>query len=102
MHGRLRGRASKPLEAVNSLRKGGGMKVRRGFGGTTLVLLSLAGSACLPGQTWVETHGPVDPARTLPLAAEPQRALLPEQYIWTANDAAAVADGARYVQHNQT
>ena len=78
------------------------MKVRRGFGGTALVLLSLAGSACLPGQTWVETHGSVDPARSLPLAAEPQRALLPEQYIWTANDAAAVADGARYVQHNQT
>ncbi len=73
-----------------------------GFSGAALAMLSLGGSVCRPGQTWVETGGPIDPARALPLAAEPQRALLPEQYIWTANDATAIADGARYVQHNQT
>jgi hypothetical protein len=50
---------------------------------------------------WVDAHSAAaDPARDLSLGPEPARALLPEQYIWTAGDAAAVVDGVRYVHHD--
>jgi hypothetical protein len=75
------------------------------FSGLSILAAALGSTAALQAQTWVQpqvwvdAHGPLDPARELPLAAEPERALLPEQYIWTANDAFVEADGGRSVHH---
>ena len=86
------------------------MYFRRGCRETFFLLWVLVCTVCLsarvcpaqvkPTQFWVDAHELVDPGRSLPLAPEPPRALLPEQYIWTANDAAALADGIRYVHHD--
>ncbi|WP_420236410.1 alpha-L-rhamnosidase C-terminal domain-containing protein [Telmatobacter bradus] len=41
---------------------------------------------------WMDAHGPLDPARELALAPEPARALLPEEYVWTAGTAQVLVD----------
>lgn len=66
-----------------------------------LSLLTIAGAAAAHTQTWVDAHGPLDPARALSLEPEPPRALLPEEYVWTAGTAQVLADKGRYVTHDK-
>lgn len=45
----------------------------------------------MQAQPWVDAHGPLDPARMLALEPEKPRALLPEEYVWTAGTAQVLA-----------
>ncbi len=55
-----------------------GMKLRRQF---LFLTFAVAVTACAQ-----EFSTPLDPTRNLPARSAPNRALLPEQYIWTAGD----------------
>lgn len=60
-------------------------------GRSGLVLWLCVLSGAVQAQQWVQAHGPLDPARTLALEPEKPRALLPEEYVWTAGTAQVLA-----------
>jgi alpha-L-rhamnosidase len=84
----------------------GGVEVqgtREEFGVGLMKIFALAGVVVLGMAAALASgaQGALDPARALPLGREQARALLPEEYIWTAGDAMVVADGAHPRHHDK-